>query len=166
MSSFGQDISFLNLLALSKVFFLFDLLDDISSVKLIDLNFLQESNIFVLRDEWIDEQVDNLQNIGNNDHLTELLEFIYSLVSSEEGIKFFDYFLVALVLIKLLKKFHIFVKFHDQDLDSVTKFVNSAIFILEKLLYVVFNEVAQLVIGLQHSQETVEVKMHGLECSI
>lgn len=73
---------------------------------------------------------------------------------------------MALVLIKLFKKFHIFVKFNNQDLNTITEFVNSAIFTLEKLLYIVFNEVAQLVIGLQHSQETIEVKMHGLECSI
>jgi hypothetical protein len=77
MELIGQDDISPFLLVLSVVFFFLNLLDDLDGFRMVDFDLLDETDVLVLRNQGVDIETQNSQQIWNDHDLQELLEFVH-----------------------------------------------------------------------------------------
>ena len=77
MELIGQDDISPFLLVLSVVFFFLNLLVDLDCFRMVDFDLLDETDVLVLRNQGVDIETQNSQQIWNDHDLQELLEFVH-----------------------------------------------------------------------------------------
>ena len=77
MELIGQDDISPFLLVLSVVFFFLNLLDDLDGFRMVDFDLLDETDVLVLRNQGVDIETQNSQQIWNDHDLQELQEFVH-----------------------------------------------------------------------------------------
>jgi hypothetical protein len=84
MELIGQDDISPFLLVLSVVFFFLNLLDDLDGFRMVDFDLLDETDVLVLRNQGVDIETQNSQQIWNDHDLQELLEFVHRFIFLKE----------------------------------------------------------------------------------
>ncbi len=84
MELIGQDDISPFLLVLSVVFFFLNLLDDLDGFRMVDFDLLDETDVLVLRNQGVDIETQNSQQIWNDHDLQELLEFVHWFIFLKE----------------------------------------------------------------------------------
>lgn len=84
MELIGQDDISPFLLVLSVVFFFLNLLDDLDCFRMVDFDLLDETDVLVLRNQGVDIETQNSQQIWNDHDLQELLEFVHRFIFLKE----------------------------------------------------------------------------------
>lgn len=130
---------------------------------MVDLGLLDETHEGVVGDEGVDVEIEYLQQIGDDHCLGEHVEgvdgcaFVFEVV-----LQFACDLHVAVVLVKLAVEVQVVFELIDQRLQPVGQTID-ALLVFEELPDVGLDDLGEVLIGLQHGQQLVEVEVDGLE---